>query len=71
VRKVGYNAVAKRIMDENGIRIDDLYHFALPRLGEIQRPANVHFTPEGSKVLARAVAASIEEALASGREKRP
>jgi lysophospholipase L1-like esterase len=66
---IAYNAAAKRIMQENGIRIDDLYRFALPRLGEIQRPANVHFTPEGSKVLARPVAASIEEVLASGREK--
>lgn len=64
-----YNAAAKRIMDENGIRIDDLYRFALPRLDEIQRPADVHFTPEGSKVLARQVAASIEEALAKDREK--
>ena len=50
-------------MDENGIRIDDLYTFALPRLGEIQRPANVHFTPQGSKVLAEQVAGSMLDAL--------
>jgi acyl-CoA thioesterase-1 len=60
---IAYNAVAKQVMDENGIRIDDLYSFALPRLSEIQRPSNVHFTPEGSKVLAQQVAASIGEAL--------
>lgn len=60
---VAYNAVAKKIMDENGIAIDDLYAFALPRLKEIQRPANVHFTPEGSAVLAKQVAAAITEAL--------
>ena len=58
-----YNAVAKKIMDENNIPIDDLYTFALPRLSEIQRPANVHFTPEGSKALAERVAASIEAVL--------
>jgi len=56
---LAYNAVAKKIMDANGIAIDDLYAFALPKLKEIQRPANVHFTPEGSAVLAGQVAASI------------
>lgn len=60
---VAYNAVAKKIMDENGIPIDDLYSFALPRLAEIQRPSNVHFFPPGSEQLARQVAESIETAL--------
>lgn len=60
---IAYNGVARKIMDENGIRIDDLYTFALPRLGEIQRPDNVHFEPEGSKVLAQQVARSILDAL--------
>jgi acyl-CoA thioesterase-1 len=58
-----YNEMARKIMDENGIAIDDLYAFALPRLKEIQQPTNVHVTPEGSKVLAQQVAASIEAAL--------
>jgi len=58
-----YNAAARRVMEENGIEIDDLYSFALPRLGEIQLPANVHFTAEGSRVLAKQVAASIAKAL--------
>lgn len=60
---LAYNAVAKKIMEAEGIAIDDLYAFALPRLDEIQRPANVHFTPEGSAVLAKQVAASIRKAL--------
>ncbi|MCX7011825.1 MAG: SGNH/GDSL hydrolase family protein [Candidatus Sumerlaeota bacterium] len=60
---VRYNEVARKIMAENGIAIDDLYAFALPRLGEIQLPSNVHVTPEGSKALAQQVAASIESAL--------
>ena len=46
-----YNTVALKIMKENGIAIDDLYRFALPRLKEIQRPGNVHFTKKGSKQL--------------------
>ncbi len=60
---IAYNAVAKKIMDENEIQIDDLYAFVLPKLKETQRPANVHFTPEGSKVLAGKVAKSISDAL--------
>ncbi|MBN2473439.1 MAG: SGNH/GDSL hydrolase family protein [Pirellulales bacterium] len=66
---VAYNAVAKKIMDANGIAIDDLYGFALPRLAEIQLPANVHFTPKGSKTLAGQVAASIRVALEKEDEK--
>ena len=52
---VAYNAVARKIMDQNGIDILDLYSLALPRLGEIQRAVNVHFTEEGSAELARHV----------------
>ncbi len=60
---VRYNEVAKKIMDENGIAIDDLYAFALPQLTKLQQPTNVHPTAEGFKVLAQQVAASIEVAL--------
>ena len=67
---IAYNAVARKIMDENGIRIDDLHAFALPRLSEIQLPDNVHFKPEGSKVLAQQVARSIAEALAQRDAKK-
>jgi GDSL-like Lipase/Acylhydrolase family len=59
-----YNKVALRVMEENGVKVDDLYAFAKPKLKKIQRPANVHFTPEGSKALAKQVAAAIEAALA-------
>lgn len=58
---IEYNAAAKRVMEENGVPIDDLYSLALPQLAKIQRPANVHFTPEGSEVLARQVAYWIEK----------
>lgn len=60
---IPYNAAAKKIMDENGVPIDDLYAFAMPRLKEIQLPVNVHFSPKGSEVLAGQVADSILKAL--------
>lgn len=56
---LAYNAAAKKIMDENHIVIDDLYTFAHERIGKIQRPDNVHFSDEGSKVLAEKVSQSI------------
>ena len=58
-----YNEVAARIMKEEGVTIDDLYSFAMTRLDKIQRPANVHFTPAGSKELAKQVAGHISKAL--------
>lgn len=60
---IAYNKVAKQIMDENEIVINDLYAYALPKLKEIQKPANVHFLPAGSKVLAEQVVKSISEHL--------
>ncbi|REK15940.1 MAG: SGNH/GDSL hydrolase family protein [Planctomycetota bacterium] len=58
-----YNAVAAKIMAEEDVAVDDLYSFAEPRLQEIQRPRNVHFTPAGSDALAEEVARNIREAL--------
>lgn len=60
---VAYNAVARKVMEENGVDIDDLYEFALPILTKIQRPVNVHFTESGSAILAKPVARSILKAL--------
>jgi len=64
---VAYNAVAKKIMDAEGVAINDLYAFAAPRLERIQQKANVHFTPEGSEALAEEVARRIAETLNSNR----
>ena len=61
---IAYNAAAKKIMDDNGIALDDLYAFALPKIKELQLPDNVHFSPEGSAELAKAVVASLQPALA-------
>ncbi|OHB80202.1 MAG: hypothetical protein A2Z25_24700, partial [Planctomycetes bacterium RBG_16_55_9] len=58
-----YNRVAEKVMNKHGIAINDLYSFALPRLKEIQRPQNVHFTEAGSALLAEQVANSILKAL--------
>lgn len=58
-----YNAAAKRVMDKNNIEIIDLYGFALPQLEQIQIPKNVHFTNDGSKILADCVADQIRKAL--------
>ncbi|GAB4148515.1 MAG: SGNH/GDSL hydrolase family protein [Planctomycetaceae bacterium] len=60
---LAYNAVAEKIMKENGVAINNLYEFANARLEKIQRPRNVHFTPAGSKVLAGQVAKAIRSAL--------
>lgn len=61
--EVKYNAVAEAIMRENGIPIDDQYAFALPRLKEIQHPADVHFTVEGSRQLAAQAVQAIQQQL--------
>lgn len=61
---IAYNAVAAKVMAENGVEIDDLYAFCLPRLSEMQQPVNVHFTPPGYRALAGEVAQVIAEALA-------
>ncbi len=58
-----YNAVAKKAIEENGVPVNDLYAFAMPRLKELQQPNNVHFHDAGSRVLAKRVAASILSAL--------
>jgi len=58
-----YNAAAKKIMEQNGIPIHDLYSFALPRLADLQLKEDVHFTPAGYAVLGEQVAQHILTAL--------
>jgi len=62
-----YNAIAKRVMTENGVAIDDLNAAVTPRLAELQNPNDVHFKPESYAFLAKHVAASIEAALVAGK----
>jgi acyl-CoA thioesterase-1 len=60
---LAYNAVAKKVMEENNIAIDDLYAFALPQIEKVQRPDNVHFTKNGYSVLAEQVSKVILDSL--------
>ncbi len=61
--EVTYNQIAQKVMVENGVVINDLHAAALAQRPGIQQLANVHFTKEGSAVLAKHVAASIKAAL--------
>jgi acyl-CoA thioesterase-1 len=58
-----YNAIAQRVMSENGVTIDDLNTAITPQLAKLQNPKDVHYSAEGSKFLAAEVAKSIEAAL--------
>jgi acyl-CoA thioesterase-1 len=60
---VRYNAVAERLFKKTEVLTHDLYTFALERAGEIQLPADVHYSPEGSKILAEDVARVIIKVL--------
>lgn len=62
--EVKYNEAAAKVMSElGGIATDDLYDFAIAKVTSEQKPANVHYTPEGSKLLAEHVTQCIREAL--------
>lgn len=62
-----YNAIAVELARERGLVVDDLFALVERRLAELQRPVDVHFTPEGSRVLGEEVARCIERELESGR----
>lgn len=57
------NAIAVELMKKNDVAIDDLYTLVLPEREKIGRPGDVHFTPEGYEILAKAVAGSVESQL--------
>ncbi len=63
-----YNEIAAKIMEKHGVQIDDMFALVKPQIGEIMRPANVHFTPEGSQLLGKHVAGVIQAALESKSE---
>ena len=54
-----YNSVALRVMKKHKIFINDLHSFVMPRVKELQRPYNVHFSKFGSEELSKAVVESI------------
>jgi len=54
-----YNAIAARVMRENGVRINDLNAHITPRFTELQTPRDLHYQPAGYDFLAEKVAAEI------------
>jgi arylsulfatase A-like enzyme/lysophospholipase L1-like esterase len=58
-----YNTVAIKVMTENGVAINDLNAAIAPQVATMQRPNDVHFTEEGSALLAKQVAKAIEAEL--------
>jgi len=65
--EAAYNAAAAEVMQEAGVEINDLNAFAAPQMAEIGKPADVHYTPQGSRILAGEVARRIEAALPQAR----
>jgi hypothetical protein len=49
--EIRYNNAATEIMREMGVEIDDLWGVVNPSLTTLQQPHDVHFTPEGYRVL--------------------
>lgn len=58
-----YNEIAAKVMAKHEVQIDDMFSLVKPQINEIMRPANVHFTPEGSQLLGKHVAEVIEAAI--------
>jgi acyl-CoA thioesterase-1 len=62
-----YNEAAAKVMSEvGGIETDPMYAFAVKH-AKLQRPANVHYSAEGSQKLAEQVARSVRRSLKSGK----
>ena len=61
--ELAFNAAALRVMQQQKIKVVDLYGYARPRLATIQTPANVHFTKDGYAQLAAVVGTAIEKEL--------
>lgn len=67
-----YNDAALKVMEEEGIAIDDLYTFVLPHRTEWQDGDTVHFNATGNKHLAQQVSESILKAIAEpSADKKP
>ena len=57
------NKIAARVMQKNGVVIDDLHAWMLPDTAKFQNPKDVHFSGPGYERLAQRVARVIETAL--------
>lgn len=63
------NAIAAKVMERNGVEIDDLFTFITPYLSEVQNPKDVHFNGKGYGLLGKQVAEYIEGALQEENQK--
>lgn len=61
--EVEYNRIAARVMAELKVPINDLYGYVRPQLATLQKPADVHYLPEGYAFLGDRVAQQIGAAL--------
>ncbi|HEY0863970.1 MAG TPA: SGNH/GDSL hydrolase family protein [Lacunisphaera sp.] len=68
---IAYNAIAREVMEEEAIPLNDLYALALPRVEELQLPSDVHFSDNGYRALGTAVAESIRAQLAAQPARSP
>jgi acyl-CoA thioesterase-1 len=60
-----YNEVAKKVMSEEGVAINDLWALVKAQQEKLQIPRNVHFHATGSAVMAKQVAQAIRAVLKS------
>ena len=56
-------------MAARGVVVNDLFASAQPRLTELQRPFDVHFTKAGNRQLAEDVARCVRAALGANEAK--
>lgn len=68
---VRYNAAARKVMDDNGVVVNDLYATVLPHLTVWLAPRSVHFTAEGASAVGKHVAAAIEATLKTRTQSQP
>ncbi len=66
-----YNQAAARVVQRHRCLMNDLHTFASGQLERIQLPANVHFTTEGSEMLAGQVVESILKVLPEKKRSTP
>ena len=58
-----YNAIARKVMTESGVAIDDLNAAIASHVEKVGRPTDVHFTDEGYALLAQKVAQEVSAQL--------
>ena len=69
--EVPYNEIARTVMREEGVAINNLWSFTRHQLDKIQIPGNPHFTAKGSEVLAREIAHVIRTVLPQSSNPAP